>query len=196
MCRGGDIATPYKYLSRNVPKRRYEICGLYTGWRTPHGSCVGRLASIGLYGDCATIPKVVRWPRASSSSSYTLHLLYCVYVVLYCLIDLSSMYLSYLSLLVFDDLVSICSLLLYFICDIIYTCVLYLDVFLQYMWYILELLVQAVWATIVGHFLIAGDVPLVYILYALFTTLLGRPMIPTEYKWTVLMPTAPFWCRS
>ena len=45
---------------------------------------------------------------------------------------------------------------------------------------------QAVWATVVGHFLIAGDVPLVYILYAFFTSLLGWPMISTEYKWTIL----------
>ncbi|KAF3648811.1 hypothetical protein FXO38_17978 [Capsicum annuum] len=43
-----------------------------------------------------------------------------------------------------------------------------------------------------GSFSSVGDVPLVYILYALFTTLLDRPMMPTEYKWTVLMPTAPF----
>ena len=92
-------------------------------------------SSIGVYGDCTIIPEVVRQPYASSLSSlsYTLHLLYYVYVVLSCLINLSSMYLSYLSLLVFDNLVSTCSLLLYFICDIIYTYVLYLDVFLQYM---------------------------------------------------------------
>ena len=63
---------------------------------------------------------------------------------------------------------------------------------LLYMWDVLELLVQAVWATVVGYFLITSDMPLVYILYALFTTLLSRPMIPTEYKWTILMPTAPF----
>ncbi|PHT75548.1 hypothetical protein T459_19070 [Capsicum annuum] len=42
----------------------------------------------------------------------------------------------------------------------------------------------------------SSDVPLVYILYALFTILLGRPMIPTEYKWTILMPTAPFHADS
>ena len=83
----------------------------------PMGPTSGSFSSVGIYGNCATTPEVVRQPRASSSSSlsYTFHLLYCVYVVLYCLIDLSSMYLSYLPLLVFDDLVSTCSLLFYYI---------------------------------------------------------------------------------
>lgn len=47
-----------------------------------------------------------------------------------------------------------------------------------------------------GHFLIAGDVFIVYILYTLFSTFLSRPMISTEYKWTVLILSVPFWCRS
>ncbi|KAF3647574.1 hypothetical protein FXO37_19869 [Capsicum annuum] len=58
---------------------------------------------------------------------------------------------------------------------------------------------NAKFALAIGHsepfVLSGGDVPLVYILYVLFTTFLGCPMIPTEYKWTVLMPTVPFWCR-
>jgi len=77
----------------------------------------------------------------------------------------------------------------------VYICIPFLCVIALYM-DIIELLVQPMWATIVGYFLIPGDVPLVYILYDLFTTLLGRPMIPIEYEWTILMPIVPFWCRS
>lgn len=33
-----------------------------------------------------------------------------------------------------------------------------------------------------GYFLIVGDVPIMCILYVLFSTLLSRLMIPTEYK--------------
>lgn len=44
------------------------------------------------------------------------------------------------------------------------------------------MLVETVWATIMGYFLVAGDVPVLFILYALFFSLLNRPIIPTEYK--------------
>lgn len=62
--------------------------------------------------------------------------------------------------------------------------------------YCRTIIVQVVWATIMGYFMITGDVPLVYNLYAFFTALIGRPMIPSEYKWTVLTHTEAFWCRS
>ncbi|KAF3618370.1 hypothetical protein FXO37_34228 [Capsicum annuum] len=43
------------------------------------GPTSGSFGSIGVYGDCAMIPEVLRQPHASSSSSlsYTLHLVYC-----------------------------------------------------------------------------------------------------------------------
>ncbi|PHT41280.1 hypothetical protein CQW23_20134 [Capsicum baccatum] len=87
MCRKGDM--------------RYVDCIWID--EPPMGPTSGSFGSVGVYGDCTTIPEVVRQPRASSSSlsslSYALNLLYCVYIVLYWLIDLSSMYLSYLPLL-------------------------------------------------------------------------------------------------
>lgn len=58
--------------------------------------------------------------------------------------------------------------------------------------YILELLVQVVWDTIVGYFLVAGNKPLVYILYVLFSTFISHLMTPTKYNWTVLISIIPF----
>ena len=74
----------------------------------------GSFSFVGVYRNCAMISEVVqRNCASSSSSSYTLHLLYCVYIVLYCHIDLPSMLLPYFLLLVVDDLVYACFPLFY-----------------------------------------------------------------------------------
>ena len=116
-------------------------------------STVGKFSFVGVYIDCVIVSEVVQQPHVLHHDYHS----YCIYFImlvmwLYFCLDLLPIHLVYLLLLMLD-------VLLFFIL-FCFTCMwynVYLWSFLTFVALyvsIIELLVQAVWAIVVGYFLL------------------------------------------